>query len=69
VNLVIQLPFQEKKWILDADIKGFFDNIDPQFLINSVNQDQKQVVRKWLKTGIMDGHEYLPSELGIPQGR
>jgi len=59
---------KKRKWILDADIKGFFDNIDHQFLINSVNQDQKQVVRKWLKAGIMDGHEYLPSELGTPQG-
>jgi len=59
---------KKQKWILDADIKGFFDNIDHQFLINSVNQDQKQIVRKWLKAGIMDGHEYLPSELGTPQG-
>jgi len=58
----------KKKWILDADVKGFFDNIDHRFIITQVGKDHAITVNRWLKAGIMNGHEYLPSDIGTPQG-
>ena len=46
-------------WVFDADIKGFFDNLDPDWLIRIVEQridDQTflGLIRKWLKAGILE---------------
>lgn len=40
-------------WILEADIKGCFDNISHKWLLNNIPMDQK-ILQKWLKTGIVD---------------
>ena len=54
---------------MDADIKGCFDNIDQQLLIDKMDSKTKKfLVRQWLKAGIMDKQEFHPSELGTPQG-
>ena len=64
---------QPINYVVDADIKGFFDNVshywlqrcleervaDPNFLL---------LVRKFLKAGVMSGAELLPSKAGTPQG-
>jgi len=58
-----------KKWVLDADIKGCFDNIDHQMLIDKMDsKTKKYMVEQWLKAGIMENQEFHPSELGTPQG-
>jgi len=61
-------------WVIDLDIKGFFDNIDHQLLLKAVVHycDEKWVllyVTRWLKAGIVqqDGM-YVDSETGTPQG-
>ena len=55
-------------WILDADIKGCFDHIDHQFLLQATPMCDLELLEKWLKAGIMeDGHPF-PSTLGVPQG-
>ena len=60
---------QTKKWILDADIKGCFDNIDHQMLIDKMDSKTKKfMVGQWLKAGIMDKQEFSTSEIGTPQG-
>ena len=59
----------KKKWILDADIKGCFDNIDHQMLIDQMDSETKKfLVKQWLKAGIMENQEFQPSEIGTPQG-
>ena len=45
-------------WILDADIKGFFDAVDQQWLIRFLEHrigDERiiRLVRKWLKAGVL----------------
>lgn len=58
-----------KHWILDADIKGCFDNISHTFLINKLaNFPAKQLVEKWLKAGYVDNSVFHASNLGTPQG-
>jgi RNA-directed DNA polymerase len=57
------------KWVLDADIKGCFDNIDHQILIDKMDSKSKKfMVKQWLKAGVMEKQEFHPSELGTPQG-
>ena len=60
-------------WVLDADIRGFFDNIDHGWLVKFVEHRvaDKRVVRliqKWLKAGVLENGKWRCSEEGTPQG-
>jgi RNA-directed DNA polymerase len=55
------------RWILDADIEGFFDNINHDWLIEHVRMD-KSILRKWLKSGVVDRAQLLATTAGTPQG-
>ena len=60
---------KKKKWILDADIKGCFDNIDHQMLIDKMgSKTAGSMVRQWLKAGAMDKQDFQPTDKGTPQG-
>lgn len=54
-------------WVMEADIKGCFDHIDHDWLVNHVPMD-KGILRKWLKAGILYRGQYEPTEEGTPQG-
>ncbi|HSF29533.1 MAG TPA: reverse transcriptase domain-containing protein [Candidatus Tectomicrobia bacterium] len=60
-------------WVLDADIRGFYDAIDHAWLVQFVEHrlgDQRVVrhIRKWLKAGVLaDGH-WRQQDEGTPQG-
>ena len=58
------------KYILDADIKGCFDNIDHNKLLEKVNSFPKvrRQLRAWLKAGVIDGNTLSFSDSGTPQG-
>ena len=55
------------QWILEADIKGCFDNISHDWMHRHIPMD-KQVLRKWLKVGFVDKAQWFPTESGTPQG-
>jgi len=60
-------------WILDADIRSYFDKIDQQWLIRFLEHrvgDERiiRLVRKWLKAGVLDEEIWSVSETGTPQG-
>jgi len=60
-------------WVVDADIKGYFDNINHDKLMLMVKQrisDRRilKLVWKWLKGGVMEKGELHESEIGSPQG-
>lgn len=60
-------------WVLDADIKGYFDNIDHDklmILIEKRVNDRRmlKLIRKWLKVGVMKDGVYEETEIGSPQG-
>ncbi len=60
---------KKKKWVLDADIKGCFDNIDHDHLLKLIDgKVAKSTIKQWLKAGIMENQEFQPSEIGTPQG-
>jgi len=54
-------------WILEGDIKGCFDNISHEWIINNILID-KLIVTKWLKAGFIDKNKLFPTEAGTPQG-
>ena len=62
------------RWVVDADIKGFFDHIDHEWLLKMLEQRINDrafigLIRKWLKAGILeeDGQVVYPVT-GTPQG-
>ena len=58
-------------WVLDADIKGCFDNLDHQWILErlkGVNSKVYQAIRGWLRAGILEGSQLHPTATGTPQG-
>ena len=58
------------KYVLDADIKGCFDNINHQKLLSKIKCFPKcrRQIKAWLKSGIIDKGTFTRSESGTPQG-
>jgi RNA-directed DNA polymerase len=60
--------------VLDADIKGFFDNVDHEIVLKLVQKriSDKRVVkliRGWLEAGVIgEDWQYQPTVIGTPQG-
>ena len=63
-----------KNWyVVDADIKGYFDNIDHEILMSLIKRrisDRRvlKLFRQWLKAGVIEDGKYSPTETGSPQG-
>jgi RNA-directed DNA polymerase len=55
------------EWILEGDIRGCFDNINHEWLIDNIPMDKK-ILRKWLKAGYIHKRILYPTESGTPQG-
>jgi RNA-directed DNA polymerase len=63
-----------KVWVVDADIKGYFDNIPQDKLLAAVGEHVSdgnvlELLRRFLKQGVMEsGKGWQPTEQGTPQG-
>lgn len=60
-------------WVLDADIRGFFDAIDHGWLVKFLEHrigDRRvlRLIQKWLKAGVLDDGVEIWSDTGTPQG-
>ncbi|MFM0051333.1 group II intron reverse transcriptase/maturase [Caballeronia grimmiae] len=55
------------RWVLEADIKGCFDHINHDWLENHVPMD-REILRKWLKAGLIYKGQLQATEAGTPQG-
>ena len=61
------------EWIVDIDLEKFFDNVPQDKLMSYVGRviqdpDTESLIRKYLKSGVMDRGHYEPTEKGTPQG-
>lgn len=58
------------KYVLDADIAKCFDRIDHSKLLTKLNTSPtiKRQIKAWLKAGVIDNSQLLPTEEGTPQG-
>lgn len=60
-------------WIIEADIAGFFDTIDHQWMMRCLEEriadpTIKNLISRFLKAGVMEEREYQKTERGTPQG-
>ena len=60
-------------WVLDVDIRGFFDSIDHGWLVKFVEHriaDRRVVrlIQKWLNAGVLEDGQRIQVEQGTPQG-
>ena len=55
------------QWILEGDIKGCFDHISHQWLLDNIPTD-KVMLCKWLESGFVFNRQLFPTEEGTPQG-
>jgi group II intron reverse transcriptase/maturase len=60
-------------WLLDADIRGYFDAIDHGWLVKFIEHriaDRRmlRLIQKWLSAGVMEGGAWTKGEEGTPQG-
>ena len=73
-KLTVKLQFGRYNFVVEADIKGFFDNVDHEWMIRMLEEriDDRpflRLIRKWLKAGVLDtdGKDIHPAT-GTPQG-
>ena len=70
---MIQNRFTRCKWFVEGDIKGFFDNIDHNVMIDILGKKIKdarflRLIRKFLNAGYMENNQMHQSYSGTPQG-
>ena len=62
------------RWVVEADIRGFFDHINHDWLVKMLehriaDRSLIRIIRKWLKAGVMEElNHWSPSDEGTPQG-
>ena len=71
--LTVGIGTQRTRWVLDADIQGFFDNLDHEWLCKFLEHEiaDRRLLRlilKWLKAGVSEDGEWSETRKGTPQG-
>lgn len=67
------IMYNKVNYILDADIKGYFDNIDHDKLMKCLEMKIKdnnllRLIKRFIRAGILENGIYIKGELGTPQG-
>jgi RNA-directed DNA polymerase len=71
--LWVGITTRKVNWVLDADIRSFFDRVDHEQLVRFVEHrigDPRVVrlIRKWLRAGVSEEGEWSRGSVGVPQG-
>jgi RNA-directed DNA polymerase len=71
--LSVGIVRRKVNWVLDADIRGFFDNLDHEWMVKLVEHrvaDRRIVwlIQKWLKAGVLEEGRHIEAEMGTIQG-
>ena len=71
--LWVGITQRKVNWVLDADIRGFFDAIDHEWLLKFIEHriaDRRilRLIQKWLRAGVSDDGEWSKTNVGTPQG-
>jgi RNA-directed DNA polymerase len=70
---VLELGRQGYRYVLDADISGFFDNLSHSAIMRELSDvvadgNILRLVEKFLRAGVMEGGKRFPTHVGTPQG-
>jgi RNA-directed DNA polymerase len=71
--LAVGIQGKRVSWVLDADIRGFFDNLSHEWAIKFVEHRVAdcrvlRLIQKWLKAGVSEDGQWSESKVGTPQG-
>ena len=71
--LSVGISRKKVNWVLDCDIRGFFDNLSREWLLKFIQHrvaDRRilRLIQKWLKAGVMEEGEWKDTKVGTPQG-
>src|SRR6202167_3897665 len=71
--LAVGLERRKVNWVLDADIRGFFDNMSHEWTTKFIEHrvaDRRilRLIQKWLKAGVSEDGQWSETKLGTPQG-
>ena len=71
--LTVGIQRKRVNWVLDADIRGFFDNLSHEWTMKFIEHrvaDRRilRLIQKWLKAGISEDGQWSETKLGTPQG-
>ena len=59
----------KRLWALDADLAAAFDRIDHECLLGCIGMfPAREMIRQWLKAGVIENGRFAPTEEGSPQG-
>ncbi len=70
IEAIFKSISQKDKFVLDADIAKCFDRINHQALLEKLATSPtiRQIIKSWLKAGVMEDETLFPTEEGTPQG-
>ena len=73
MDIVVQYRSQGYRYVLDADIKGFFDNIPHSLIMDLIAREISDsnilsLIKKFLQAGVMEDGTVRPTLTGTPQG-
>jgi group II intron reverse transcriptase/maturase len=71
--LCVAIQERRVNWVLDADIRGFFDNMSHEWTMKFVEHrvaDRRilRLIQKWLKAGVSEDGQWSETKIGTPQG-
>lgn len=71
--VTVGIERRKVRWVLDADIRGFFDTIDHGWMVKFIEHriaDRRVVrhIKKWLNAGVLEDGQWKKAEEGTPQG-
>jgi group II intron reverse transcriptase/maturase len=71
--LTVGIQRKRVNWVLDADIRGFFDNMSHEWTMKFIQHrvaDRRmlRLIQKWLKAGVSEDGQWSETKLGTPQG-
>jgi RNA-directed DNA polymerase len=71
--LTVGIQRKRVNWVLDADIRGFFDNLSHEWTMKFIEHrvaDRRilRLIQKWLKAGVSEDRQWSETKMGTPQG-
>jgi len=71
--LTVGIQRKRVNWVLDADIRGFFDNLSHEWTMKFIKHRvadlrMLRLIQKWLRAGVSEHGQWSETKLGTPQG-